>query len=124
MDFALPKGTEVLNVDQGVVCQVDYHPSGWGKFVRVSHPWGISHYAHLSSVGVKVNEMVAAGQALGLSGDTGFTRGFHLHFGVKVIGVTDSGMKDWTDPTPYFEGHEAVETIRCPVCGAIFPVAG
>lgn len=43
-------------------------------------------YMHLDSISVKVGDEVAAGQKLGISGNTGYrTTGEHLHFGVKSI---------------------------------------
>ena len=43
-------------------------------------------YAHLQESGVLVRpgQHVRAGQQIGLSGNTGFTTGPHLHFAVQV----------------------------------------
>ena len=57
-------------------------------------------YMHLSSVDVKVGDMVQAGQRLGVSGNTGTrTTGEHLHFGVAQI--TADGQKRDIDPAIY-----------------------
>jgi murein DD-endopeptidase MepM/ murein hydrolase activator NlpD len=43
-------------------------------------------YAHLQEGGVlvRIGQRVRAGQQIGLSGNTGFTTGPHLHFVVQV----------------------------------------
>lgn len=122
IDYGLPVGSAVLSCAEGVVSRADNHPLGWGHFVQVSHAWGISHYAHLSAIHVKVGQQVKAGERLGSSGQTGFAKGAHLHFGIKVNGVPAEKTKGWTDPAPYFEGKAACDVIKCPNCGTVFPV--
>lgn len=57
-------------------------------------------YMHLDSISVNVGDEVAAGQKLGISGNTGHrTTGEHLHFGVKSIST--DGTKREIDPTAY-----------------------
>ncbi|MGV8940361.1 MAG: M23 family metallopeptidase [Lysobacter sp.] len=97
IDFAVPVGTVVLAARGGVVMQVengfdrpgldrDAH-AGRANFVRLLHDDGaMSLYAHLKPDGVLVRpgQRVTAGQRIGLSGNTGFTTGPHLHFAVQV----------------------------------------
>jgi murein DD-endopeptidase MepM/ murein hydrolase activator NlpD len=54
------------------------------KLVVLNHfdGWG-SSYGHLSSIAVKDDEKVEAGQKIGTIGDTGNAIGCHLHFAIK-----------------------------------------
>jgi murein DD-endopeptidase MepM/ murein hydrolase activator NlpD len=55
----------------------------FGKWVMVKHPNGLSTlYAHLSLQTVSVGQKVGTGELIGYSGNTGYTTGPHLHFGV------------------------------------------
>jgi murein DD-endopeptidase MepM/ murein hydrolase activator NlpD len=60
---------------------------GRANYVRILHADGtMGLYAHLEEGGVlvQVGQHVRAGQEIGLSGNTGFTTGPHLHFAVQV----------------------------------------
>lgn len=97
LDFAAEIGTPVLAARAGTVMQVESDFSkaglkrerygGRANFVRILHDDGtMALYAHLKADGalVRVGQRVAAGQQIGLSGNTGFTTGPHLHFVVQV----------------------------------------
>ncbi|TWI09431.1 peptidoglycan DD-metalloendopeptidase family protein [Aerolutibacter ruishenii] len=97
VDFAAPVGTPVLAARAGLVMQVesDFERAGLNQekyggranFVRILHEDGsMGLYAHLKSEGVqaRVGQRVVAGQQIGLSGNTGFTTGPHLHFVIQV----------------------------------------
>jgi murein DD-endopeptidase MepM/ murein hydrolase activator NlpD len=101
VDFAMPKGTDVLAARAGVVMQVqdDFFRNGtdlskYGEranVVVIVHSDGtLAVYAHLDleSVIVGVGRRVEAGQLIGKSGNTGFSTGPHLHF---VIQHNDRG---------------------------------
>jgi murein DD-endopeptidase MepM/ murein hydrolase activator NlpD len=97
VDFAVPVGTPVLAARDGTVMQVEggFDRSGLDRaayatranFVRILHGDGtMALYAHLRAGGVlvRVGQAVRAGDRIGLSGDTGFATGPHLHFVVQV----------------------------------------
>jgi murein DD-endopeptidase MepM/ murein hydrolase activator NlpD len=81
----------------------------------------MSHYAHLSSIGVGTGQEVKKGQKLALSGVSGYATGPHLHFGIKVEGVLDPEMKNWVNPEEYVNKEMKSEVIICPNCGFAIP---
>ena len=55
----------------------------YGKWVLITHANGLSTlYAHLSRISVTVGQSVGTGDTIGYSGNTGYSTGPHLHFGV------------------------------------------
>jgi murein DD-endopeptidase MepM/ murein hydrolase activator NlpD len=117
IDIALVEGTPVLAAREGIVMQVEDDFEGAGlnreKFgaranhVRVLHADGtMAVYAHLQleSVGVRVGSRVRRGQRLGLSGNTGFSTGPHLHFALQV----NLGMKLVSIPFAMQDGQGAI----------------
>ncbi|GAB6196660.1 peptidoglycan DD-metalloendopeptidase family protein [Lysobacter xanthus] len=97
LDLAAPIGTPVLAARDGVVMEVETdfaragldreRYAGRANLIRILHADGtMGVYAHLKPEGVLVREgqSVHAGDVVGLSGNTGFTSGPHLHFAVQV----------------------------------------
>ncbi|MBI2474592.1 MAG: peptidoglycan DD-metalloendopeptidase family protein [Candidatus Taylorbacteria bacterium] len=88
VDFAASVGTPVKSAQSGTVkgtgnTDTACPGASYGKWVLVEHFNGLSTlYAHLSVISVKAGELVAAGDTIGLSGNTGYTTGPHLHFTV------------------------------------------
>ena len=96
LDFAADIGTPVLAARAGTVMQVEagFRASGLAgdargraNFIRILHDDGsMALYAHLAvnGVQVRIGQQVQAGQRIGLSGNTGFSTGPHLHFALQV----------------------------------------
>jgi murein DD-endopeptidase MepM/ murein hydrolase activator NlpD len=84
------------------VLRVDYEHEGFGHFVLLQHAWGESLYAHLERIDVLQGANVARGQQLGLSGNSGFSSGPHLHFGIRITPYrrTD-GWGGFVNPMPF-----------------------
>ncbi|MDD2934928.1 MAG: peptidoglycan DD-metalloendopeptidase family protein [Candidatus Pacebacteria bacterium] len=89
IDFRASSGTKVLSAMGGVVKgtgNTDSIPPkcySYGKWVLIEHPNGLSTlYAHLSLIKVSAGQTVNAGEIIGYSGNTGYSTGPHLHFGV------------------------------------------
>lgn len=92
-DFAMPWGTPVLAARSGrVIRVVDGHATGGlrpelhdqGNRVELLHADGtIATYAQLRrGAVVELGQELATGERIGFSGDTGYSGGPHLHFGV------------------------------------------
>jgi murein DD-endopeptidase MepM/ murein hydrolase activator NlpD len=86
VDFAVPTGTCILAVANGVITKAN-----WGKSYGVQIVQEISSqskkqyciYAHLSKSLVKPGDRVVKGQHIAESGNTGNSTGPHLHFEVR-----------------------------------------
>lgn len=88
-DFAVATGTKVMAAHGGTVVKAGGNGAGdgpaYGNAVVIKHGNGTySQYAHLSRVDVRVGQVVATGQKIALSGNTGNSSGPHLHFEIRT----------------------------------------
>ena len=108
LDWGMPVGQEIMAVDKGIVIRVQERPEGFGKHVKIQHYWGQSLYAHLSEFKVVLNQPVKQGEVIGLSGNTGFSTGPHLHFGMRIKPYDrGDGWYGYTNPQRYLQWPEA-----------------
>lgn len=83
IDIAAGEGSQVYAADSGIVTAKGYDESGYGNVIQIDHGNGYyTVYAHLSEIGVSMCQGVYAGQRIGAAGNTGNSRGVHLHFEV------------------------------------------
>ncbi len=71
--------------------------AGWsesaGNWVVIDHGGGlVTKYMHHSSLTVRPNQTVKKGQQIGVTGNTGYSSGVHLHFQVEVNGTAVDPM--------------------------------
>ncbi|MDN3493693.1 peptidoglycan DD-metalloendopeptidase family protein [Winogradskyella bathintestinalis] len=86
IDIDLVTGDSVAAVLDGIVRYAKY-TRGFGNTVVVRHYNGLeSTYAHLSKIGVKANDSIVKGQYVGKGGNTGNSRGSHLHLELSYKG--------------------------------------
>lgn len=87
IDIDLETGDSVRCAFEGVV-RIARRSSTYGNVVMVRHKNGLETiYAHLSRIDVEIGQRVDAGTLLGLGGNTGRSRGSHLHFEVRYKGM-------------------------------------
>jgi hypothetical protein len=95
IDLAMPEGTTLRAIKDGVIDRVFDGTGAIGKGVSIRFPDGThAIYGHMSDVKTHVGEHVHAGEIIGLSGNTGNSTGAHLHFSLRN---PDGSL---IDPTP------------------------
>jgi murein DD-endopeptidase MepM/ murein hydrolase activator NlpD len=92
-------GTPLVAAHGGVVQHVDFEGRA-GNYIVISLPDGTSEaYMHMAEpTPLEAGDQVAAGQPIGLVGDTGDAEGCHLHFEL------------WTAPG-WYEGGEPIDPL-------------
>lgn len=88
LDVKVYVGDTIRAAFDGKVRVVKYEPRGYGKYIVIRHPNGLETvYGHLSKQIVKVDDVVRAGEPIGLGGNTGRSTGSHLHFETRFLGI-------------------------------------
>lgn len=101
VDFIVPTGTPVHATADGIVKIAGTEKGGYGVQIQLVHYSGKGEfrfqtkYAHLLSAEVKEGQSVKQGDVIGFSGNSGLSRGPHLHY--EVIDKTRK-----VDPENYF----------------------
>jgi murein DD-endopeptidase MepM/ murein hydrolase activator NlpD len=98
VDLTAVEGTQYFAASSGTVILARYN-GGYGYNVMIEHQGGaVTVYGHSSKLMVKEGQYVEAGQLLGLTGNTGFSTGPHLHFEIRVNGKA-------IEPTAFMRQH-------------------
>jgi len=86
IDIDLETGDPVKAAFDGKV-RIVQNSASYGNVVVIRHNNGLeTYYAHLSKTIVTVGQDVFAGDSIGLGGNTGRSKGSHLHFEVRYLG--------------------------------------
>jgi len=87
IDIDLETGDTVKAAFVGMVRVAKFY-SSFGNVIVIRHYNGFETvYAHLSHIDVKPGDIVDPGQLIGLGGNTGRSRGSHLHFEMRFKGI-------------------------------------
>ncbi|MFT5640000.1 MAG: murein DD-endopeptidase MepM/ murein hydrolase activator NlpD [Cyclobacteriaceae bacterium] len=101
LDFNLPEGSEICAIRAGIVFELEEKNKrgcprqecvNLSNFIVIEHEDGsLANYAHLKKNGVllEVGDKVSAGEVIGLSGETGWASGPHLHLEIYTISWDD-----------------------------------
>jgi murein DD-endopeptidase MepM/ murein hydrolase activator NlpD len=96
LDFRAPMGTAIYASADGLVKYAGGGTNGYGVHIDLDHGFGYeSKYAHLSKILVQEGQRVERGDLIGRSGNSGLSKGPHLHYEIKKDGVK-------IDPVDYF----------------------
>ncbi len=87
LDISVPEGTQVLSSLTGTVTDIGYNET-FGNYVTITNEKGPAvSYAHLSTVSVTKDQVVAIGEPIGLSGGAGSQEGSCIHMEFTVNGT-------------------------------------
>ena len=103
MDFSAQTGTPVYATGDGKVIRADNRASGFGNHIRIDHGYGYTTvYAHLNDYNVRKGQKVKRGEIIGFVGNTGRSRGPHLHYEVWL-------NKEKLNPVNFYYGELSPE---------------
>ena len=87
IDIKVYIGDTIYAAFDGKVRVVKYDGRGYGNYVVIRHPNGLETlYGHMSKQLVREDQIVKAGEPIGLGGNTGRSTGSHLHFETRLAG--------------------------------------
>lgn len=87
IDIAANHGDNIYAAEEGTVVFAEYY-GGYGKLIEIQHKDNIvTLYAHCSKMLVREGQRVNRQQIIGQVGNSGNSRGSHLHFEVKKDGI-------------------------------------
>lgn len=86
IDLRARKGVPILSAGYGTVLRAG-KAGGLGNMVEVLHPTGFrTIYAHMTEIKTTKGAWVDPGTVLGISGSTGYAKGAHLHYEIRLEG--------------------------------------
>lgn len=86
-DIKVFVGDTIRAAFPGKIRVVNFDGNGYGNYVVIRHPNGLETiYGHMSRHLCKPNQVVKAGDVIGLGGNTGRSTGSHLHFETRFLG--------------------------------------
>ncbi len=116
VDLAVPRGTEVHAVADGVVRRASEDALN-GRVVIIDHGHGVSTaYCHNEELLVATGQRISAGQVIAQSGTTGRSTGPHVHYQLELAHKP-------TDPFAFRSAQLGDVPLPLPPPGAVVPRA-
>ncbi len=103
-DIKLQVGDTVRAAFDGKIRVQRYERRGYGYFLVLRHSNGLETvYGHLSKFLVEPDQIVKAGEPIGLGGNTGRSYGSHLHFEMRFLGqaIDTQTIVDYENASTY-----------------------
>ncbi len=99
IDIAVPIGTPIKAIADGVVCAVG-KADGYGYWVAIDHGMingkrVTSEYGHISRWNVSLYQRVKQGNTIAYSGNTGHSKGPHLHVTLRHGDFQGRAVNPW-----------------------------
>jgi len=92
IDIGAEEGCSIKAAESGTVVISTYSQSA-GNYVMISHGGGVyTVYMHMSEINVSEDQEVSKGETIGTVGNTGYSTGPHLHFGIRIDGSYDDPL--------------------------------
>ena len=93
LDIAAPEGTNIKAAAEGTVSYSDWM-GGYGYLIIIDHENGVqTYYGHCSKLYAKVGQKVEPGDIVAAVGSTGNSTGNHLHFEIRINGISQNPQK-------------------------------
>jgi murein DD-endopeptidase MepM/ murein hydrolase activator NlpD len=95
VDFGVPAGTKVMALANGVIAgtgdtDLTCKGASFGRWILIKFDNGLAAtYGHLTVISVKQGQRVNVGDIVGLSGNTGYSTGPHLHISAYAADAVD-----------------------------------
>lgn len=108
VDIGLKMNDTVRAAFDGKIRLTNYEAKGYGNYVIIRHPNGLETvYGHLNKHLVKPNQVVKAGDPIGLGGSTGRSTGPHLHFETRYMGyaINPAAIFDFANHTTHTDTY-------------------
>lgn len=108
VDIGIRSNDTIYAAFDGKVRLTAYEAKGYGNYVILRHPNGLETvYGHLNKALVKPDQVVRAGQPIGLGGSTGRSTGPHLHFETRFMGyaINPSAIFDFANHTTHTDTY-------------------
>ena len=108
IDLAIRNNDTIYAAFDGKCRLTAYERKGYGNYVILRHPNGLETvYGHLNKPLVKADQVVKAGDPIGLGGSTGRSTGPHLHFETRFMGyaINPSAIFDFANQTTHTDTY-------------------